>query len=337
MEKSVSLMEVDLAEASAVVARQSNMLAKPLVELVSRLRNRPPNVVVTCARGSSGHAANFGKYLIERHLGIPVAAFAPSLATVYRRSLQLKNQLFLTISQSGQSDDLVEAASWAKASGALTVGIVNDVGSPLASVCDTVLPMGAGRELSVAATKTFIASSTALFRLTTGWVADEKMDAALDRLPKRLALASQLNWSKAADALVGIDKLAILGRGPTLAIAHEAALKFKEVCNIQAEAFSGAEFQHGPISLVSKSYPVLAFMPTDEAASHLSEVVAEVRRKTGRAFVTGSGLPALAPDHPDTDALCLIQSLYVLSVRLAELRGLDPDRPRHLEKITITR
>lgn len=330
-------MEVDLAEASAVVARQSDMLAKPLIELVTRLRNRPPNVVVTCARGSSAHAANFGKYLIERHLGVPVAAFAPSLATVYRRSLQLKDQLFLTISQSGQSDDLVEAASWAKTSGALTVAIVNNVGSPLASVCDRVLPMAAGRELSVAATKTFIASSTALLRLTTCWVADQKMKAALDRLPERLALSSQLNWSKAADALVGIDKLAILGRGPTLAIAHEAALKFKEVCNIQAEAFSGAEFQHGPIALVSKSYPVLVLMPTDEAALHLSEVVADVRSKTDSLFITGSGLPALVADHPDTDALCLIQSLYFLAVRLAQLRGLDADQPRHLKKVTITK
>jgi glucosamine--fructose-6-phosphate aminotransferase (isomerizing) len=337
MNKSVSLMEVDLAEAPEVVARQSEMLAKPLAELVTRLRNGPPNVVVTCARGSSAHAANFGKYLIERHLGVPVAPFAPSLASVYRRSLQLKNQLFLTISQSGQSEDLVEAASWAKTSGALTVAIVNDVASPLASVCDTVLPMTAGQELSVAATKTFIASSTALFGLTASWVADQKMKVALDHLPERLAMASQLNWSRAADALVGIDNLAILGRGPTLAIAHEAALKLKEVCNIQAEAFSGAEFQHGPIALVSKGYPVLVFMPTDEAALHLSEVVAELYGKTDSLFTTGSMLPTLAPDHPDTDALCLIQSLYVLAVRLAELRGLNADRPRHLEKVTITR
>lgn len=343
MRKGLALMEAELRQAPDVVARQAESLTGPLSELTALLRHTPPHVVVTCARGSSAHAANFGKYLIERHLGVPVAAVAPSIMTVYRRGLRLKNQLFLTISQSGRSDDLVEAASSARSFGALTAAIVNDTSSPLASVCDIVLPMAAGHELSVAATKTFIASVAILLNLTANWASQRTIKVALDRLPDRLAEAAQLDWSKANDVLSATEGLAILGRGPTLAIAREAALKLKEVCNIHAEAFSGAEFQHGPIALVSNSYPVLIFMPTDEAARNLAEVAADVSRKSGSVFVTGNGagfdgeLPVLPPDHPETDAVCLIQSLYVLAVRLAERRGLNVDQPKHLQKVTVTR
>lgn len=337
------LMETELHEAPHVVARQPELLAGPLGELAARLRRAPPQVMVTCARGSSAHAANFGKYLIERHLGVPVAAVAPSIMTIYRRDLRLKGQLFLTISQSGHSDDLVEAASSARANGALTAAIVNDTHSPLASACEIVLPMAAGQELSVAATKTFVASVAVLLGLAATWASERALQDALDRLPYRLAEATQLDWSNAIGALSAAKSLAILGRGPTLAVAQEASLKLKEVCNIQAEAFSGAEFQHGPIALVSESYPVLIFMPTDEAASTLAGVATDVSSKSSSVFVTGiragaaGVLPVLPPDHPETDAVCLIQSFYSLAIRLAERLGVNVDQPRHLQKITRTR
>src|SRR6478735_6420206 len=128
-------MEVEVREAPEVLRRQSTGVAAPIAELVGLLGRKPPRVVLTCARGSSAHAATFGKHLIERHLGIPVAAAAPNIATVYDRSLRLKDQLVLTISQSGHSYDLVEFAAMAKASGALTAAIVNDVDSPLSAAC----------------------------------------------------------------------------------------------------------------------------------------------------------------------------------------------------------
>jgi glucosamine--fructose-6-phosphate aminotransferase (isomerizing) len=343
MSESDLLMETELHEAPHVVARQPELLAGPLGELVARLRRVPPQVMVTCARGSSAHAANFGKYLIERHLGVPVAAVAPSIMTIYRRDLRLKGQVFLTISQSGHSDDLVEAASSARANGALTAAIVNDTNSPLASACEIILPMAAGQELSVAATKTFVASVAVLLGLAAAWASERALQDALERLPCRLAEAAQLDWSKAIGAFSGAKSLAILGRGPTLAIAQEASLKLKEVCNIHAEAFSGAEFQHGSVALVSETYPVLIFMPTDEAASNLARVAADVSSKSSSVFVTGIGagaagvLPVLPPDHPETDAVCLIQSLYSLAIRLAERLGVNVDQPRHLHKITRTR
>src|SRR5713226_9548164 len=155
-------MARELREAPQILRSQPQMLAAPLAELVARLRRRPPSLVVTCARGSSAHAATFAKHLMELNLGLPVAAAAPNIASVYLRRLRLAGQLFLSISQSGRSDDLIVGAEMARAAGALTVALVNDVGSPLAAVCDIVLPMGAGSETSVAATKSFVASLAAL-------------------------------------------------------------------------------------------------------------------------------------------------------------------------------
>jgi glucosamine--fructose-6-phosphate aminotransferase (isomerizing) len=195
----------------------------------------------------------------------------------------------------------------------------------------------------VAATKTFVASVAVLLGLAAAWASERALQDALERLPCRLAEAAQLDWSKAIGAFSGAKSLAILGRGPTLAIAQEASLKLKEVCNIHAEAFSGAEFQHGSVALVSETYPVLIFMPTDEAASNLARVAADVSSKSSSVFVTGIGagaagvLPVLPPDHPETDAVCLIQSLYSLAIRLAERLGVNVDQPRHLHKITRTR
>ncbi|MBV9428805.1 MAG: SIS domain-containing protein [Bradyrhizobiaceae bacterium] len=335
-------MAQEIGEAPQAVAAQARVLERPLAELGARLARMDPRVVVTCARGSSAHAATFGKHLFERYLGIPVAAAAPNIATVYGRELRLKDQFFLAISQSGMSDDIVEAARTAKASGALTACIANAVASPLAAACDIILPMAAGPEVSVAATKTFITSLAALLRLTARWSKDAAMEQAVGRLPERLATAAQLEWSAPLDVLARAASLITIGRGPTLAIAREAALKLKENCNLHAEAFSGAEFVHGPVALVERGYPVLMFMPTDAAAPGMHELAATLRGKGAEVFATGTSdaagrLAAPAADNPDTDAVCLIQTFYGMAYRLAARRGADVDRPRHLQKVTRTR
>lgn len=335
-------MAAELREAPAAVRRQQS-LAQPIAELAAWCRRNPPQVVVTCARGSSAHAATFGKHLIERYLGIPVAAAAPNIATVYGERMRLKGQLVLTISQSGRSDDLTEFTAMAKEAGALTLAIVNDVDSPLAKACHVALPMAAGPELSVAATKTFIAALTALLRLAAAWTGDDKLDAAIDRLPDRLAAALDLDWSSATGVVSQASSLIAIGRGPTLAIAREAALKLKETSNLHAEAFSSAEFQHGPVALVSPLYPILMFVPGDAAAAGMRALAADLRGKGAALFAAdhgeeaAGGLPVLAPDHPDADAVCLIQSFYALAIRVAERRGVDVNRPRHLQKVTRTR
>ena len=339
-------MAEELREAPDAVRRQQHALAAPLGMLVSRLKSRPPHLVVTCARGSSAHAATFAKHLVELHLGIPVAAMAPNIATVYRRPLHLDGQLFLAISQSGRSDDLVEAASIARYAGALTAAIVNSEDSPLASACEFVLPIAAGPELSVAATKTFVATLAALLRLTAAWTTNQRLADAIDRLPERLAAATALDWRVALGALADADSLIAIGRGPTLAIAREAALKLKEIANRHAEAFSGAEFLHGPVALVEPRYPILMFVPGDAAAEGLRRLAADLAGKGAALFIAGLPgnkidgavpLPALMPDDAETDAVCLIQSFYAMMVQLAARLGIDPDRPRHLQKVTRTR
>jgi glutamine---fructose-6-phosphate transaminase (isomerizing) len=336
-------MESDLHEAAAAVDRQRGDLAVPVNGLVSELNRCRPRVVVTCARGSSAHAATFAKHLIELRLGIPVAAAAPVVAAVYRRALDLKDQLFLAISQSGRSDDLIETAAMARAAGAITAAIVNDANSPLAEVSQIVLPLGAGSERSVAATKSFIASLAALLQLTAVWSDDPAMRSGHARLAGRLAQAGRLDWDAAVAALTDADSMITIGRGPTLAIAREAALKLKETCELHAEAFSAAEFHHGPIALISSAFPILAFNPWDDAAASLSALAADLRSKAARVLVAEPGnpqsgrLPVLQPDHPDADAICMIQSFYGLLVKLAAQRGTDADRPRHLQKITRTR
>src|SRR5215218_454510 len=300
-----NLMAAEIREAPDAVARQAESLRAPLAELVRHLRRHRPQVVVTCARGSSAHAATFGKHLIERTLGIPLAASA-------------------------------------KAAGAVTAALVNAADSPLAAACDIVLPISAGPELSVAATKTVIASMSALVRLVALWAEDTDATAALERLPERLAAATALDWSPALPSLETAESLVTIGRGPTLSIAREAALKLKETSNLHAEAFSGAEFLHGPVSLVSSRYPILMLMPNDEAAPGLRQLADDLRGKGAALFVAGpaeaaAGLPALAPDQPEADAICLLQSFYGMALRLAGLRGTDVDRPRHLKKVTRTR
>jgi glutamine---fructose-6-phosphate transaminase (isomerizing) len=343
MSKLSAGMDAEFREAPKAVRQQGQILAGPLARLVDRLTRRPPRLAVTCARGSSAHAATFAKHLIERHCGVPVASAAPNIATVYHRTLSIESQLFLAISQSGRSDDLVETTNMARAAGALTVAVVNDIESPLAEVSEIVLPMSAGLEHSVAATKTFVASLAALLRLTALWTGNEDMRRACDRLPDRLARASELDWQEAVPLLSNANSLVTIGRGPTLAIAREAALKFKETCALHAEAFSTAEFRHGPIALVARNYPIFLFMPGDEAGADASALALDLWRKDACVLVaeTGSrtrgGLPALKLDHPDADPICLIQSFYGFLVQLAQFRGADVDNPRHLKKVTRTR
>jgi glucosamine--fructose-6-phosphate aminotransferase (isomerizing) len=206
-------------------------------------------------------------------------------------------------------------------------------------VCDVVLPMAAGQEVSVAATKTFVSSLAALLRLTAQWADDAELAAALERLPQRLAKASDLDWHAAAAPLADASSLVTIGRGPTLAVAREAALKLKETCDLHAEPFSSAEFMHGPVALVSPSYPIFLFVPNDAAKPGMAALAADLREKGARIFATGQpqDLVTLPPDHPDTDAVCLIQSFYALLVEIADERGIDADKPRHLQKVTRTR
>ena len=338
----MSRMLDEAREAPAAVARQLGEDRDRWHAFGARLRAEPPTSLLTIARGSSDHAAHYAAYLIMARLGRLVTSMPMSLVTLYHSEIRSEGLASFAFSQSGQSPDLVGPTEYFRRHGAVTCAFVNDPDSPLARAAEWMFCLHAGQETSVAATKSFIATLAALLRLTAEWAENDALAAAIARLPQRLQAAADLDWSASFGAFAPAPSLMVIGRGSTLAIAREAALKLKETCNIHAEGYSGAEFQHGPMALVAANYPILMFMPADAAKDALVALAADLRRKHAALFSVEPGagegrLPALPPDQPETDAVCQIQSFYAAAVRLAKLRGVDADRPRHLNKVTRTR
>jgi glucosamine--fructose-6-phosphate aminotransferase (isomerizing) len=262
------------------------------------------------------------------------------VTSVYDAAPALAGTLLLAISQSGRSPDLLASAEAAKAGGARLVALVNDEASPLAAAADTVLPLCAGAELSVAATKSFIASVAAMLHLIADWSEDAELAAALDTLPDLLDQAWALDWSPALPALEKATNLYIVGRGHALGAAQEMALKIKETCGFHAEAFSAAEVRHGPMALVGQGFPVLLLGQDDESLPSVTALAAEFAGRGATLMSAGVDapgirLPVLAA-HPALQPLLQVQSFYRLANALAVARGRDPDRPPHLAKVTET-
>ncbi len=339
---SETLMLREAREAPAAVARALAENAGPCRALAARLRAAPPPFAVTCARGSSDNAATFAKYLFELRLGLVTASMGPSVRSIYAASPGMRGALLLAISQSGRSPDLLQLASAARTQGALTVALVNDASSPLAGACETLLPLHAGPEHSVAATKSFIAALATLLLLFAHWRGDGELQRALERLPADLEAAAHADWSAALPLLAGARNLYVVGRGPGLAIAQEAALKLKEAAGLHAEALSAAELRHGPLALAGPDFPVLMLIPPDEAEAGLLDLAQDLRRRRVPVALAGqrppSGVTALPlpPMNAYAAPLALIQSFYPLADAVARARNRDPDRPPHLSKVTET-
>jgi glucosamine--fructose-6-phosphate aminotransferase (isomerizing) len=329
----------EAAQAGAVVRAQLARNADEVARLAQRLREEPPRVVVTLARGSSDHAATFAKYLFETRVGVVAASAAPSVASVYGARQDLRGSLVVAISQSGQSPDLLASARAAKDAGALVAACVNDVTSPLAGLADVTLPLGAGEETSVAATKTFIASLAALVHLAAEWTRDPGLRDALERLPADLERSWQLDWSAALEPLRAATHLFVMARGLGLAVAQEAALKCKETCGLHAEAFSSAEVRHGPQALLRGGFPALVFCQDDEARAGTENLARELAARGVDVWMAGGDGARLAtlPAHPAVQPILMAQSFYRLANALALARGYDPDNPPNLRKVTQTR
>lgn len=313
-----------------------------LEDAAARLRREDPAIVITVARGSSDHASAYLKYAIELTLGLPVASVGPSIASIYGRDLKLDRAVAIAVSQSGKSPDIVGMAQSAKRSGATTIAITNTPASPLAEASDFTIDLHAGVEKSVAATKTFVTSVVAGLALLARWSGDGELKAAVDALPESLAKAVACDWSEMIGALDGHSALYVLGRGPGFAIANEAALKFKETCGIQGESYSAAEVMHGPVSIVTPGYPVLGLAARDAAEASVADMAHKLAGQGARAFLTSerpgaaTRLQFAATGHPITDPLSLIVSFYGFVEALARHRGLNPDQPPMLRKVTET-
>jgi glucosamine--fructose-6-phosphate aminotransferase (isomerizing) len=330
----------EASQAADAVARQE-AAAGDLKHLGAELRKRSPHVVITCARGSSDHAATFAKYAIETRLGIPVASAAPSVSSVYASSLRVKGALCIAISQSGRSPDLLSTVSSLKAAGAWVLALVNDTASPLCEIADEVYGLAAGEERSVAATKSFIGSLSAIARIIGEWSEDDELTTEIRNLPALLDQSWELDWSPLVDALVDARDLYVLGRGLGLGVAQEAALKLKETSQLHAEAFSTAELRHGPMALVRPGFPALMFNQSDRTSRLVVESASALAERGARIFLAGGELPGtvslpIIPSTPLLEPILQIQSFYRAANALALARGLDPDAPPHLQKVTET-
>ncbi|HJS12915.1 SIS domain-containing protein [Sphingopyxis sp.] len=333
-----TLMEQEAGDAAGGVARMLEANRDAFATIARRLRASPPAAVVTCARGSSDHAATYAKYLIETMTGTPTASAALSIASLYDAPAVAGNRLCLAISQSGKSPDLLAAVEQQRDAGAFVVALVNAEGSPLAILADVVIPLSAGVERSVAATKSYIASLAAIAALVAAWAEDAMLEDALAALPAQLERAFALDWSPAVVAFRGATNLFVLGRGYGLGVAQEAALKFKETSGLHAESFSAAEVRHGPMAIVGAAFHVLALGGTDRAAAGVREVADEFRGRGATVLLAdpaGGDLPAIAA-HPAIEPILLIQSFYRMASALALARGHNPDSPPHLNKVTET-
>jgi glutamine---fructose-6-phosphate transaminase (isomerizing) len=339
-----SLMFTEIAEAPQAVARMIAANDAACRRLAERLRASPPRFAVTCARGSSDSVATYAKYLLEIQLGLVVASVGPSVASIYDARLKMDGALFVAVSQSGRSPDLLKLAEAARAAGALTVAFVNDSASPLAEKSEIVIPLNVGPERSVAATKSYIASLAAFLQLLAHWSGDADIRRAVERLPADLEAARSRDWTSALPLLAKASNLYVTGRGPGYAAALEAALKLKETCGIHAEAMSAAELIHGPLALVGPDFPVILFAQRDAALASLSDLAANLTGRGVPVIAAGPGswgsalaLPDAADLHPFAQPICQVLSFYTVAEALSRLRGLDPDRPPHLRKITETR
>jgi glucosamine--fructose-6-phosphate aminotransferase (isomerizing) len=340
-------MRREIAEIPEAAARLLDASDGALAAAGRQLRELSPRYLTTVARGSSDHAAAFLKYVVELTAGLPVASLGPSIASIYGAKLKLDGSACLTISQSGKSPDIVAMAEAARAGGALTVAITNTAGSPLAEASDHAIDILAGEEKSVAATKSFVNSAIAGLMLLAYCVDDKELLRALRRLPEHLRKAIDCDWMPIAGALTsdasgGENSLFILGRGPSAAIANEAALKFKETCAMHAEAYSAAEVMHGPLALVGPGFPVVALAARDASEPSIASAADLLSGKGASVFISSAlaakatKLPHAATGHPITDPLTLIVSFYAFVEAFARHRGLNPDQPPNLRKVTET-
>jgi glucosamine--fructose-6-phosphate aminotransferase (isomerizing) len=353
----MSKMLAEIREQPAALERTLAEGAGPCRELARVFAQRRPRLIVLVARGTSDNAALFGRYLLEITTGIPVSLAAPSIFTVYGCSVEMEDALVVAISQSGESTDTNLVLAQAREAGATTVGITNESGSTMANTAAHLLPVAAGRETSVAATKTYTGQLLSLYHLAGALGAPVSPDD-LKRIPEwtETALGCEAEMASLAQRYTFLSHAVCLGRGLNYANAFELALKLMETCYVVAERFSPADLLHGPIAMVEASFPIFLFAPPgptwpgtrdllDKVAGLQADTLVITDRSNGEASATGTRVVTIPADLLRT-AGSGPEDLYtpipyivpgqLLAAHLAEAKKLNPDQPRTLQKVTQT-
>ena len=339
-------MRSELGEGPGIVEGLLRGAVGRIDEVARAVRSRPIDLAVVAARGTSDHAAVYAQYILGARNGLLVAPAAPSLVSLYGAPPRIANALVLGISQSGRSPDVVAVIAESRRQGALTVAITNDGGSELAAAAEYLIELEAGEERAVAATKTYVAEIAVVAMLSAALSGDQASRDELDSLPAalRAALRTEDQVARLATDWAGESRCAVLARGFHYATAREWALKLKETAGVLADPYSAADFQHGPIALVGEGYPVLAVATTGPALAGMSELLARLHADRARLLVLSDtsgfgdlasvvGLPRIAEW---LSPLVAIVPAQLFAYHLAWARGLDPDSPPGLSKVTLT-
>jgi glucosamine--fructose-6-phosphate aminotransferase (isomerizing) len=333
-----SAMAREIAEIPAAAER---LLARTdlFSATVERIERAKPRVVVFCGRGSSGHVGVYLRYLFETRLGLLGSAAAPSVVTAYQRPPELHDALFVLISQSGRSPDLVNATEAARKYDALTLAIVNEGDSPAAAASELIVAIDAGREYSVAATKSVVLSMIAGAQIVATLAHDSELNGGLQRLPDRLFHALACDWAPWAERTADSAAAFVAGRGYALGCVREIALKLAEILRVPALGYSAAELWHGPRASIKPATPVLVLRQNDQASVSIDELIQDLSDAGETVFTAGGPagtLPWIGDDHPVCDPVLMLIPAYLAIEAAARRRGFDPDNPPYLSKVTRT-
>jgi glucosamine--fructose-6-phosphate aminotransferase (isomerizing) len=335
-------MYSEACESAEVINRQLQNNIELCNDFAQFLNQKNPYSIVTIARGSSDHAAQFFNFMATAKLGKLTTSLSMSAITLYQSEIDVSHSIGVAISQSGQSPDIIKPIEYFKNKNSPSFALVNDENSPLAISAQFVFPLLAGKEISVAATKSFIASLSASALLLSHWKNDQELIRALHHLPDDLQKALKIDWSHAVSKLINAKRIMVVGRGYGLSLALECALKFKETCGIQAEAFSAAEIKHGPMALVENGYPILIFATRGPALHQLLELAYDLKTKGANVilaaphFVKERDLEIQSTHSEELDIITCVQSFYLLAEELSRTLGRNPDTPKNLTKTTKT-
>ena len=343
----MSLMLREIGEQPAALEKTIAEEREKVGRLARTLNSRDIDLIVLVARGSSDNAALFGRYLLEITTGIPVSLSAPSVHTIYHAKLNLKRALVIGVSQSGEGEDINQVLENARASGAFTIGITNEPASSMTKLVDETLLMHGGREQSVAATKTFTGQMM-LFYMLAAALSNDRNSINYREIPDLAARALEQKTAivELVQRYVFMENCVVVGRGLAYANAYEFALKLMETCYVVAERFSSADFQHGPVAMIERHFPVMLFAPPGEMLAgtkaliaRLSELKADTLAITADLDIAGMCSRSIIMPREIDEFLAPIPYIIpaqLFAALLAEAKGLDPDKPRSLSKVTRT-